>query len=446
MEISKNNLSVFGLIMINIIAICSLRSLPFAALFSWNLIPIYLISGLFFLLPMAYISSFLASRYPEKGGIYVWVRESLGLDWGFLAIWLQWLYNLFWYPSAMVFVVETLLYGFGLTLSKLKVVLISTLLYWCVTLANCFGMRISSLISIIGAIFGTILPMILLIILAASISDLGHFEFYSTKSDIHPILPFIVNVVFGLMGIEMSCVHANDVENPKKSYPKALIISSILIITLLMLSSLSIALLVPNSKLSMINGANQAFDMVLQYAKITGFKPVVMSLMSLGGFACIGAWVIGPSKGLFVAGTNGCLPSYFNKTNKLSVPVRLLVMQAILVSLLSLVFILMPSLEQAYEIISIATSQLALFAYLVLLIAAWNLRNTKLNGYNIPGGIISYKILCMLCMLFTVSIFMLGFNVPPNLNMNIIEYDAMILFGILVLISPVLFKMYFGRK
>lgn len=434
---SGKTLSTFGLVMINVIAICSLRTLPFSATFGWQLIPLYLIAACCFLLPIAIISSFFASRFPQRGGVYVWVRESLGLRLGFLAIWLQWLYNLLWYPTAMVFVVETFFYGFGINASRLELMLLVTGLFWMITLANCFGMRISGFISTAGAVIGTIVPIMLLIGLALFWIHGGQKIGISQGQNWTNLLPLTVNLLFGLMGIEMSCVHANDVKQPRKSYPRALIISSCLIVILLAVSSLAIAIVVPHETLNVVNGANQAFVTMLNYAGAPFLKSYVMSLISIGGLACIGAWIIGPSKGLFVASTDGCLPKFLAKTNIYEVPQRLLIIQAGLVSLLCLFYLYMPSLEQAYETLSIATSQLALVAYLVLIIAAIKMRNTKITGYETFGGRNAYTLFCLIGLIATIIAFTFGFQLPPSLHINVYKYDLLLIAGMSLAILPV---------
>lgn len=88
---SKRVLSVFSLVMINIIAIDSLRNLPANAKTGFTIAFFYLIGTVFFMIPLALISAELATHRPKAGGAYVWVREAFGEQWGFLSIWLQWL-------------------------------------------------------------------------------------------------------------------------------------------------------------------------------------------------------------------------------------------------------------------------------------------------------------------------------------------------------------------
>lgn len=440
MELSSGKpISALGLVMINIIAICSLRSLPFAAEFGWQLLLVYLLATVCFLLPIAYIASFLTSRYPERGGLYLWVKSAFGLKLGFLAIWLQWLYNLIWYPTAMVFVISAFLAALGIEASANLVLILTSSLYWLITLANCFGLRVSTIISMVGAIIGTLLPILLLMFFS--------YDWFITARPMHlheaafdgSSLPLITNVLFGLMGIEMSCVHASEVKNPTKNYPKALIISSIIIPLILGLSSLALAAVVPHETLSLISGVSQAFKYILAVHHLSVLMPIVLLFIAIGGLACIGAWIIGPSKGLQVAAHDGCLPQFFARNNKHAVPHRLLIAQAVLVTLLNLFYLHMPSLEQAYLTLSMASSQLALISYFLLIMAAWSLRKTKLIGYEVPGGRPALAMVCAISLLATLFVFLMGFKAPISLHMSNYVYDAWLGFSILIAIMPVFF-------
>ena len=94
MELARKRnkpLSLLTLVMINVIAIDSLRNLPGNAQTGYHIIFYYAICALAFLLPCVLITAQLASHYPKRGGVYIWVREAFGVRAAFLTIWLQWI-------------------------------------------------------------------------------------------------------------------------------------------------------------------------------------------------------------------------------------------------------------------------------------------------------------------------------------------------------------------
>lgn len=78
MNQSKKVLSVFSLVMINVIAVDSLRTLPISAKLGASLISYYVVAALTFFIPIALVAAELATAFPNTGGIYVWVREAFG--------------------------------------------------------------------------------------------------------------------------------------------------------------------------------------------------------------------------------------------------------------------------------------------------------------------------------------------------------------------------------
>ena len=154
------------LVMLNIAAIGSLNNLPSLATVGLSSITYYVIAMSFFFVPYSLVVAELSSGYKKENGIYIWVKEAFGPAWGFTAAWLQWIENLFWYPTILSFVAATLGHLIDPTLASSKVYnLTATLgIYWTLTIANLYGIRASALISLIGSSIGIIIPGSLLIL------------------------------------------------------------------------------------------------------------------------------------------------------------------------------------------------------------------------------------------------------------------------------------------
>ncbi len=92
--------------------ITSLNSAAAMAEYGLSLIGIYCLIVLLFLLPSALISAELVAGWCEDGGVYVWVREAFGEKWGFVAVWLQWVQCVIWFPAILQFIWERLIHGY----------------------------------------------------------------------------------------------------------------------------------------------------------------------------------------------------------------------------------------------------------------------------------------------------------------------------------------------
>ncbi len=153
------NLRVFTLTMINIAAICNIKNFPLSALYGLSTLFFYGLAALIYFIPISLVSAELATAWPERG-VYTWVKEALGNRIGFLAVWLQWIENVIWYPTILSFIAATLAYVFNPLYAENTVYVLITILtsFWLMTLLNLLGMKVSGWISVMAAFLGTIIP------------------------------------------------------------------------------------------------------------------------------------------------------------------------------------------------------------------------------------------------------------------------------------------------
>lgn len=441
----KQVLGFFQLVMINVIAVDSIRTLPFSAVYGFSLVFFYLLAALAFFIPTALVSAELGTGWPNRGGIYVWVREAFGKKISFIVIWLNWIYNVLWYPTIMALIAGTFAYFFDPKLAESPTYMcVSVLiLFWAATLINCLGMRASSILSTLGALIGTIFPMVLITVLGIIwvVQDKPmHIQFdwqhFFPKGDQNHNLAFLTNVLFGLVGLEMAATHAAEMRNPKRDYPRSLLVSCIIILATIICASLALAIVVPNDQLSLATGIMQAFAVFTETYHLPWLLPVIAGFIVLGGLSAVGAWIIGPTKGLMVATEDGSLPAFLGRTNKQGAPVAILLTQAIIVSLLCLLFILLPTVNSSYWLLSVITAQIALIVYIVLFAAAVKLHYSKADvprHFRIPGKKLGIWSVCSVGMLCCILVFLFGFLPPSQVPFqNILLYEFILVGGIVI--------------
>lgn len=443
--VSKKRLSVFGLVMINVIAIDSLRTLPMGAVYGFSLVFYYLLAALVFFVPVALVAAELATGWPETGGIYVWVRQAFGKKIAFVTIFLQWFYNICWYPTIMSFIAATLAYCLdpALVENKAYMLIVITLFFWGSTWLNCLGIGASTVLSTVAAIIGTLLPMLLIIVLAVIWLCLGkpihvdfsYASFMPTITSVHSMV-LLTGVIFGLVGMEMSASHAGDVKDPQRDYPKAVFWSAVIILASLILASLAIALVIPERQLSIVSGLLQAFDAFFVAFHIGWFTPVLAVLIICGALGCVNAWLLGPSKGLLIASSDGCLPKRFCRVNARGAPTAILGVQGIIFTLLCTAFLLMPSVSSAFWLLSAITSILSFLVYVFMFAAAISLRykypNVK-RAFRIPGGKIGLWFVCLLGLSSCLLMIVVGFFPPDQVAVgNVTTYECLLAGGVLI--------------
>ncbi len=439
-------LGVFTLAMINVAAICSLKNLTLGSEYGLGMLFFYGAIAVVFFIPMSLVSAELATGWPENGGVYVWAREAFGPRWGFMAIWLQWVNNFFWFPTALAFIAAALAYVFNPALAQNKFFVLAVVLvvFWAATLANLRGMKVSGMISSVGAIIGTLIPGALVILLGIIWLAMGKPSAISLE--VGALIPdmsqfkqiaFLAGVILAVAGMEMSAVHAQDVKNPKKNYPKAILLSAVLIFVLYILGSMAIAVVVPAKEMSLVAGLMQAFAAMFKEEHLEWATPVVAFLIVAGSIASVSTWLVGPAKGIYATARTGDLPPILQKVNRAGVPVNILILQAVLVSLVSLAMLLMPTVSSAYWMFAVVTAQLYIMMYMILFAAAIRLRYTKPDverAYRIPWGNTGMWLVAGLGAAACLFAFAFGFVPPPDVQSGSVTFfESFLVLGILIM-------------
>ena len=458
---TNKKINIFSLIMITVIATDSLRNIPISAQYGYYLIFFYILAAITFMLPSAFATAELVSAWPEEGGVYLWVKKAFGAKIGFLTIWLQWVYNICWYPTILALLAATLAYLIDPSLAdnKLYTFIPVNVAYWLITWINSRGISASSKMSSFTAIVGTIIPMIFICILCFWWLKSGNtpqinFGFNNIMPNMKTTDNWILlsNILYSLIGVEISAYHVKNVKNPKRNYPIALFSASAIILISLIFSSLAVAAIIPEYSLknTLNSGLLDAFALFFSYFNLQWIMPIISILIIIGIIGGVGAWIIGPSKGLLLAANDIDLPKIFKKQNKAETPIGILIIQGIIFSILSFMYIAMPSVNSAFFILSILTAQLALISYIFLFAAYIKLRykypDVK-RPFETPGGTFGVWILGIMAILTCVVTILLSFLPPDHINLgDIYLYESYLIISFIIFIISPFFIAFFSKK
>lgn len=440
-------LGIFSLVMMTVGSVDSIRNLPATALFGSQLIFFFIFGALFFLIPAALVSAELASSCPKQGGVYVWIKQAFGKDVGFMAIWLQWIENVFWYPAILSFVAGTIGYLINPALATnqyfLWIVIVSS--FWLVTFINLRGISSSAFFSNLCAITGLFIPMALIIGLGVFWMVSGNpLQIMFRSQDLLPhfgdnsMWVSLTAIMLSFCGIEIATVHANDVKDPGRSFPVALLLSVAIILITLMLGSLAIAMVLPSAEINLVSGIMQAFSAFFSKYNMLWFMPIIAIMLVLGGLGGVSNWIIAPTKGLLVAAEDGNLPEYFQKMNRHGAPKTMLIIQAIVVTILTSLFLFMPSVNGSYWLLTALAAQLYMIMYLMMFMAAIKIRlspDFKPGYFTIPGGIPGLLIVSFAGILGTLTTLVVSFMPPEGINVGS-NYELLLGSGLFLMCLP----------
>ncbi len=434
-QTEKKTLSVFTLAMINVAAIVSLRGLPSEAVYGLSSVFYYVFAALFFLIPVSLISAEMGTGWQQKGGVFRWVGEAFGPFWGFLAIFLQWLQNTIWFPTALTFAAVSLAFvnpnqTFATTLAENKyyTLVIVLVVYWAATIINFFGVKFSGVISKWGAIVGTLIPGVTIISLGIVYLVTGNqSQIDFNAKDLLPNitefgnLSLAVSIFLFYAGMEMSSVHVNDIENPKKNYPKAIFLASIITVSIFIIGTLAIGIIIPHNQINLTQSLLVAYYDVLKLFNAEILASIIAIFLAFGVFGQVSTWIAGPSKGLLAVGKAGYLPPFLQKLNNKGVQVNILLIQASIVTVLAILFVLLPSVQSAYQILSAMCVTLYLIMYMLLFLSFIKLRISQpgvTRDFKVPGGKIGMMVVGGIGLLSCMVAFFFGFIPPTQISVG----------------------------
>ena len=137
------------------------------------------------------------------------------------------------------------------------------------------------------------------------------------------------------------------------------------------------------------------------------------------------------------------------KTNKHGVQVGILMIQAIVVTILSIFFVIMPSVQTAYQIISQLTIILYLIMYMLMFAAGIYLRYKEpqvKRTFRIPGGNAGMWIVGGIGLLGALAAFLVSFIPPSQIPTGSPAFYVIVLILGALIFSGIPFLIYAMRK
>ncbi|MBQ8734586.1 MAG: amino acid permease [Bacteroidaceae bacterium] len=457
-------LGVFTLAIMNVTAVVSLRGLPAEAEYGITSAFYYLFAAIVFLIPTALVAAELASMFQDKqGGVFRWVGEAFGKRAGFLAIWLQWIESTIWYPTVLTFGAVAFAFigtddtrDMMLASNKLYTLIVVLAIYWLATFISITVLSCVSKVAKIGGLVGTIIPAGLLILLAIIYLLSGGVSQMNFGGDFFPDITKFDNLVLAsgiflfYAGMEMTGVHVKDMDNSSRNYPRAIFIGAIITVLIFVLGTFSLGIIIPQKDINLTQSLLVGFDNYFKYVHASWLSPVIAVALAFGVLAGVLTWVSGPSKGLFAVGKAGYLPPFFQKENKTGVQKNILLLQGAAVTLLSLLFVVMPSVQSFYQILSQLTVLLYLIMYLMMFAAAIYLRYSMKKSarpFRIgkQGNLLMW-IVAGVGFLGSLLAFVLSFIPPAQIAVGskAVWYSVLVIGCIVVVVAP--FIIYAMRK
>ncbi|WP_425321044.1 APC family permease [Allofrancisella inopinata] len=450
--------------MLNISAIINLSSIAYMATIGLQSIFFYLVAAITFLLPTALICAELSSMITHNnGGVFSWVKAGLGEKAGVLAMWLEWFNNVVGFPSSVTALIATFSYigfrGFAEnTQTSFSFWLAMVAVFIVISLFNCLPFKRVIILNITGAIFGMIVPGVLLIagaiyFLATGQNNLEYYGF----NEILPVFSLstyalLVKTFSSYSGIQSVAFHMTNINNPEKNIPRSILMAVVIIVSLTILATISLTIIIPVKDVNVLNGLIQGISQVLNIIGLANAKPLIVVLITVGMLAALSTWILGPARGMQTAAEQKFFPKIMSGKNRFGMPVNMLMIQVLIVVVLSLTFLIMPSVYAAFALLVAITSQFTVVMWIMVFISAIRLRFTKPGIYRVfYVGKRNTNWLLIAMSVVAIVMCILGFILglfPPAFSRvsNVFQYTVILVIADIIIIAIPLVWIWLHRK
>lgn len=355
-----------------------------------------------FCIPYGMISAELGTTYPSEGGMYDWVKRAFGAKMASRVAWNYWINFPLWIASLAVAVTDVVAGIFDIELNIFWLLVLQLGYTWLVSILGTKRIGESKWIVNIGT-FCKILFMV-------GLGILGIYVFIKTGESANPIesamdllptmdllgLSFLSVIIFNFLGFEVVATFVDDMENPKREIPKALIIGGVLMALFYILpaTGVNIAMTLEEAEAA---GITDSFLILLTRigvnADITRAIVIIVGLMFIYTMvANIVSWSFGVNSVAKYSADDGGLPKVFSKTNKEGVPYMSSIMNGIIASVIIIIGIILGEVSESasnlfWTFFSLSLVTL-LISYIPLFLSFIKLRKTDKTErvYRVPGG------------------------------------------------------------
>lgn len=394
---------------------------------------------LIFLLPYGLISSELGTTYDGEGGLYDWVRKAFGSRMGSRASWYYWINFPLWMASLAVVFPDMITLITGVEIGTIPSLLIELAFIWIIVFISFYP--VSDSVWILNG------AAVIKVFLALLLGGLGIYvavtQGVANEITVSSILPsfdldslsYVSVILFNMLGFEVICTLSNDMENPSKQIPKAIIIGGLVIAGIYMFSAFGIGVAIPTADISTSSGLVDAI--ILMTNEPTGLLVKVSAvLFLLTLFGNMISWSLGVNSVASYAAKNGDMPKVFkHESKKNQMPTGAALMNGIVASVVVLIAPIIPNQDLFWSFFAL-NLVMFLLSYIPIFPAFLKLRKIDPDTprpFKVKGSDLFLKILA-LCPMVVIIVSLIFTAVPLSFDSATLEATLPITIGAIIFI------------
>ena len=426
----KRTLGVGDMTLFTVSAILLLDTLSASASIGVSSITWWGILGVLFFIPYGLISSELGTAYPEQGGLYAWVRDTLGARWGTRVTWLYWLNTILWNASIFVLFAGVLAQMFFPEMSLVTKLVIAIFINWVVILITTFSLSIGKWVPNAGGVI-KMLAFAALMLGGVAYATRGaaplanDFSLSSFVPQWGASAQYVSIIIYGMLGFELMSSASEEMKNPVRDVPRAIFWSGLIIWCSYVLGTFAILTAIPVDDIDLVEGLVDTFRLLFGASPMGATAASLLGVMVMITFFSNGVtWAIGCSRAAAEAAIDGELPKFLAKEHPVSgTPVGAAVTMGAATTGVLLAYGLMArSNEELFWQLFAASAVLFILPYVGAVAAFWYARRHdagRPRPFRVPGGPLVANLITVVCiflLLVTALLFMyvpsVGFDWP----------------------------------
>ncbi|MCT3019967.1 APC family permease [Pediococcus pentosaceus] len=438
MENGKKKFRLFDAVLMSVVVILVVESAAPAAAIGTSQFFWWIFLLVMFFLPYGLISSELGTTYAGDGGLYDWVKKAFGPRWGGRLAWLYWINYPIWMASLAVLFAQVAGTILKLKFNTLTSIIIQLVFVWFVVIVGNKPASESKWIMNLAA-FAKIFTILSLAILGIYVemtrgvaNDLSPHNFLP-QMNISSLSNLSI-IIFNFLGFEVVATMADDMDDPKKQIPKAIIYGGILIAFFYLLSAFGMSAAVPTDKLSASSGLLDSF--ILMIGNMNWFVVIIGILFLYILVSEMVSWALGVNYVADYAAKDHVLPNIFGKEDKNNMPIGTGYINGIVATILVVSAPFIPNQDIFWAFFSLNVVAL-LLSYTMMFPAFLKLRKTDPNQerpFKVPGGKVMIQLMTWVpeILLFITIIFTI---VPLNTGKSEMGTKIPILIGVVITLA-----------
>lgn len=372
----------------------------------------YVITLLLFFIPYGLITAELGTTYPEQGGIYIWIKNAFGERWAARSTWLYWINVALWMPSVYILFAGMFSQLFFPGMSLWIQIAIGILMTWVTVWIGSMSTSTSKWVPNIGAFIKALIMIVIGVgaFLYASKNGVANdLSFKNILPSWDAGLAFLPVIVYNFLGFELMSGGGDEMHNPGKDIPRAIVTAGLLISFFYLLGTVGMLVALPLENLGLVSGIIDTLQILFGSTGIGGVVVTVIGIGALYSFvANMVTWTMGANRTAAEAAQEGELPAVFGKEHKVhKTPVGAFILTGAVSTVVLVIYGFMAgNAEDLFWSLFAFSSIVFLLPYLVMFPAFLKLRTSDSNAsrpYKVPGGKVTVTILTILCELFILQ-------------------------------------------